>query len=256
MSGNVRVIARLDVKGPNVVKPVQTDALRVVGNPKTLAEKYYAAGIDEIVYLDIVASLYQRTIDFDMLKDVSKDIFVPVTVGGRIRSIEDIRMILQAGGDKVAINTYAIENPHFLELAVREFGSQCIVLSIEAKKRGEGKWEAFTEGGRQQTGVDVVEWAKKAIDLGVGEIFITSIEREGTRKGYDIELVRAVADISPVPVVAHGGARDPESIAEVVRKGGADAVSLSSILHYDECTVAAIKEHLQAENIPVRPMTI
>lgn len=252
MSGNVRIIARLDIKGPNVVKPVQADALRVVGNPKEFAEKYYRQGIDEIFYLDIVASLYQRSIDFDMLKDVCRTIFVPVTVGGRIRSVEDIQNILASGGDKVAINTYAIENPHFLSLAVREFGAQCIVLSIEALKLGDNKWEALTEGGRQKTGVDVVEWAKKAIDLGVGEILLTSIERDGTRKGFDIELVKSITKFAHVPVVAHGGAKNPESVLEVIVKGKADAVSISSIFHYDAYTTTSIKEYLNTNGVPVR----
>src|SRR3989344_4294477 len=222
MSANVRIISRLDIKGSNVVKPVQTEALRVIGQPKSLAEKYYVQGIDEILYLDIVASLYQRTVDFAVLKDVVRDICVPVTVGGRIRSIEDIQNILASGGDKVAINTYAIENPHFLQLAVREFGSQCIVLSIEAKKIAEQKWEAYTEGGRQKTGVDVVEWAKQAIEHGVGEILLTSIDREGTRRGFDIELTKSITAFAPVPVIAHGGAKGPESFFEAITEGKAD----------------------------------
>jgi cyclase len=252
MTANVRIISRLDIKGMNVVKPVQTDALRVVGNPKAMSEKYYREGIDEILYLDIVASLYQRSIDFAMLKDVCRNIFVPVTVGGRIRSIEDIQATLAAGGDKVAINTYAIENPHFLSLAVREFGAQCIVLSIEAKKKREGTWEAYTEGGRQKTGVDVVDWARQAIDLGVGEILITSIDHEGARKGFDLDLVQAISAFAPVPVIAHGGAKDPKSILDVIVRGKADAVSASSIFHYDECTVDSIKEYLHGNGIPVR----
>lgn len=256
MSANIRVISRLDIKGPNVVKPAQTEALRVVGNPKEFAEKYYTEGIDEIIYLDIVASLYQRTIDFAMLKDVCRSVFVPVTVGGRIRSIEDIQNILASGGDKVAINTYAIENPHFLSLAVREFGSQCIVLSVEALRVGARTWEALTEGGRERTGVDVVEWTKRAIDLGVGEILLTSIERDGTRKGYDIDLVRTITAFARVPVVAHGGAKDPESVRDVIVEGKADAVSISSIFHYNEYTVAAIKKHLRAAGVPVRPIII
>lgn len=253
MSANVRVISRLDIKGSNVVKPVQTEALRVVGNPKEFAEKYYRAGIDEIFYLDIVASLYQRTIDFALLKEVCKSIFVPVTVGGRIRSIEDIQNILASGGDKVAINTYAIHHPEFLSDAVREFGSQCIVLSIEAMKKPDGKWEAYTDGGREKTGVDAIEWAKRAIELGVGEILLTSIDREGTKKGYDIELIREVTAFAPVPVVAHGGARDPKSVYEAVAVGKADAVSASSIFHYDVYTVQSVKEYLSAHGVSVRP---
>lgn len=253
MRANVRIISRLDIKGPNVVKPVQTEALRVVGNPREFAEKYYSQGIDEIFYLDIVASLYRRSIDFGMLKDVCRQVFVPVTVGGRIRSIQDIQNILASGGDKVAINTYAIENPSFLQEAVHAFGSQCIVLSIEAMKKGEKKWEAYTDGGREKTGVDVIEWARKAINLGVGEILLTSIDREGTRKGYDIELIRSITEFAPIPVVAHGGAGDPASMYAAVFEGKADAVSASSIFHYDVFTVRAIKEYLTAHNIPVRP---
>jgi cyclase len=253
MATNVRVISRLDIKGPNVVKPVQTEALRVVGNPKELAERYYRAGIDEIFYLDIVASLYQRSIDFAMLKEVCKSLFVPVTVGGRIRSIEDIQNVLASGGDKVAINTHAVHHPEFLTDAVREFGSQCIVLSIEAMKKSDGKWEAYTDGGREKTGVDAIEWAKKAIALGVGEILLTSIDREGTKKGYDIELIRAVTAFASVPVVAHGGACDPESVYEAIAEGKADAVSASSIFHYDVCTVQSVKEYLSAHGVCVRP---
>lgn len=252
MSGNVRIIARLDIKGSNVVKPVQTDALRVVGDPLVLAEKYYAQGIDEILYVDVVASLYQRTIDFDQLKSVCRNIFVPITVAGRIRSIDDIQAILRAGADKVAINTYAIENPHFLTTAVQEFGSQCIVLSVEAKRRAEGGWEAYTEGGREKTGVEVLEWVRQAIDLGVGEVLLTSIDRDGTRKGYDIELVQAVTSFARVPVIAHGGAKSPESVYEVIAEGKADAVSASSIFHYDEYAVADIKTYLHEKGIPVR----
>ena len=192
------------------------------------------------------------TVDFTMLKDVCREIFVPVTVGGRIRSIEDIQAILASGGDKVAINTYAIENPHFLTLAVREFGSQCIVLSIEAKKIADKKWEAYTEGGRQKTGVDVVEWAKKAVELGVGEILITSIDYEGTRKGYDLPLIRAIIAFAPVPVIAHGGAKNPESFLSAITDGKADAVSASSVFHYDECSVESVKKFLQEKGILVR----
>lgn len=249
---NVRVISRLDIKGPNVVKPVQTEALRVVGNPKEFAEKYYREGIDEIFYLDIVASLYQRQIDFEMLKDVCKTIFVPVTVGGRIRTIEDIQNVLAAGADKVAINTHAIHDPSFLSVAAREFGAQCIVLSIEAMKKEGGTWEAYTDGGREKTGVDAVEWAKKAIDLGVGEILLTSIDREGTRRGYDIDLIKAVTAFAPVPVIAHGGARDPQTIGSAITEGKADAVSASSIFHYNEYTVSDIKSYLDAHDVPVR----
>lgn len=249
---NIRIIPLLHIKGSNVVKPVQTDALRVVGNPVVLAQKYYQQGADEIIYLDIVASLYQRSFDFDLLKSVVKDIFIPVTVGGGIRSIQDIRNALRVGADKIAINTYAMYNPDFLAEAVNVFGSQCVVLFVEAKKNSNGKWEAYTDGGRERSGVDAVQWIKKAVSLGVGEILVTSIDQDGTRKGYELDLVRAIAQHVQIPVIAHGGAGAPESIKEVVTDGHADAVAVSSILHYDETSIADIKKYLAANNINVR----
>src|SRR3989344_2937347 len=182
----VRLIPRLDIKGSNIVKGVHTEGLRVVGHPKELALKYYQEGADEIAYMDIVASLYDRNLDFDQLRSVCDNIFIPFTVGGGIRSINDINNALRAGADKVAINTHAIHHPEFLAEAARNFGSQCIVLSIEAKKIRVNKWEAYTEGGRERTSVDVVEWARTAIDLGVGEIMLTSIDQDGTQRGYDM----------------------------------------------------------------------
>src|SRR3989344_1276571 len=176
----IRIISRLDIKGPNVAKGVQSEGLRVVGNPRELAFKYYNDGADEIIYMDIVASLYQRNLDFDQLKSVSDNIFIPFTVGGGIRSIGDINNALRAGADKVVINTYAVKNPEFLSEAARKFGAQCIVLSVEAKKIAENKWEAYTDGGRERTGLDAVSWIKKGIELGVGEILITSIDQDGT----------------------------------------------------------------------------
>lgn len=249
---NVRIIPRLDIKGPNVVKPVHTEALRIVGDPKVLARKYYEEGADEIIYLDIVASLYQRNIDFDLLKSVSEGIFIPITVGGGIRSISDINNALRAGADKVAINTYAINHPEFIPKAVQEFGAQCIVLFIEAKKQPNGMWEAYTDGGREHTGINVIDWAKQGIALGVGEIFLCSIDQEGTRQGYDIELVEKIVSTAPIPVIAHGGAGTLSSIEEVVRKGKADAVAASSVFHYGDFTVGQIKQYLDEKNIKVR----
>lgn len=248
----VRNIIHLDIKGSNVVKGVHTEGLRVVGDPKKMAEKYYKDGADEIVYLDIVASLYRRNLDFDQLKSVSENIFIPFTVGGGIRSISDINNALRAGADKVAINTFAINNPDFLKKAAREFGSQCIVLLIEAKRTAPGKWEAYTDGGREKTAVDAVEWAKRGIELGVGEIQVTSIDSDGTRKGYDIDLIKAITAFSPVPVVAHGGAGKPNDIIMVVEEAKADAVSASSIYHYKIHTVSQVKKALARKKIPVR----
>lgn len=249
---NIRVIPLLNIKGPNVVKPVHTEALRVVGNPKELAERYYEEGADELIYLDIVASLYQRSLDFDLLKSGTENIFIPVTVGGGIRSIHDINNALRSGADKVAINTYAVHHPDFLKEAAREFGSQCIVLYIEAKKRAGGKYEAYTDGGREHSGVEAAEWAKRAIDLGVGEILITSVDRDGTRQGYDLELVKQITAFSPVPVIAHGGAGTLESLEKVVACGTADAISASSIFHYRDFGIADVKKYLKERNINVR----
>lgn len=250
--GNIRIIPRLDIKGPNVIKGVHMEGLRIVGNPKDLAYRYFIEGADEIIYMDNVASLYQRNIDFDLLKSVCENIFIPFTVGGGIRSISDINNALRAGADKIAINTYAIRHPEFIEDAVKKFGSQCIVLSIEAKKIRDGQWEAYTDGGREHTGVDVVSWAKKAIELGVGEIMIMSIDRDGTKKGYEHKLIQAITSFSPVPVITHGGAMDPKSIHDVIAQCHPDAISASTIFHYKHNTIGEIKQHLQNNSINVR----
>ena len=249
---NIRIIPRLDIKGPNVIKGVHTEGLRIVGDPKKLAAEYYQQGADEIIYMDIVASLYQRNLDFDQLKSVSDNIFIPFTVGGGIRSINDINNALRSGADKVAINTYAVKNPEFLSEAAKKFGAQCIVLSVEAKKIAENKWEAYTDGGRERTGLDAVSWIKKGIELGVGEILITSIDQDGTYNGYDMDLIKAVTDFAPIPVIVHGGAGSPETILEAIKDGKADAISASSIFHFNKISIADLKNALNKENIKVR----
>ncbi|MFH1523279.1 MAG: imidazole glycerol phosphate synthase cyclase subunit [Patescibacteria group bacterium] len=249
---NIRIIPRLDIKGPNVVKPIQTEALRVVGNPKELAVRYYQAGADEIIYLDIVASLYQRNLDFKLLKSVTKDIFIPVTAGGGVRTIQDINNALRSGADKVAINTHLVKEPEFINKAIREFGSQCIVLFIEAKKQTDGSYEVYTDGGRERTGLEVISWAKRAVKLGVGEILISSIDKDGTRDGYDIDLLKKINQLAPIPVIAHGGAGSLDSLEQAVKEGRADALGVSSILHYKEFTVKKIKNFLKRKNINVR----
>lgn len=247
----MRVIARLDIKGSNVVKTVHAEGLRVVGDPNVLAEHYYVEGIDELIYMDIVASLYQRNLDFEQLKDISQNVFIPITVGGGIRSLNDIGMALQAGADKVAINTYAMKDLEFLREAVQKFGAQCTVLSVEAKKIADRKWEAYTDGGREKTGVDALEWITQCIEIGIGEILLTSIDRDGTRSGYDLDLIRAVAGMTTVPVIAHGGAGSAEDMAAAARVG-ADALSASSIYHYNLTSVSEAKEYLRAEGIAIR----
>lgn len=249
---SVRIIPRLDIKGPNVVKPVMTEALRVVGNPKELAHRYYKEGADEIVYIDIVASLYGRGLDLDQLKSVTEGIFIPITAGGGIRSIEDINNALRAGADKVAINTHALTNPNFLKEAVRTFGAQCIVLSVDAKKKLDEKYEPYTDGGRERTGKEVVSWVKQALKMGIGEIIIASIDQEGTKQGYDLELVKRITTISKVPVIAHGGAGPLDSIAKVILEGSADAVSASSIFHYEQNSILQVKKYLSKKGINVR----
>ena len=248
----IRIIPRLDIKGSNVVKGIHCEGLRIVGNPKDLAYKYYKEGADELLCMDIVASLYQRNLDFNFLKSLSSGIFIPITVGGGIRSINDINSALRAGADKVAINTYAIKNPQFLNEAVKKFGSQCIVLSIEAKKRPDGGWEAYTDGGREKTGIDAVQWAKKAIKLGVGEIILTSIDHDGIRKGYDVELISAVSSFSPVPLIVHGGADKPDSFLEVLKRCRPEGLSAASIFHYGDFSIKDIKKHLFNKGFPIR----
>lgn len=251
---NIRIIPRLDIKGPNVVKGIFTEGLKVVGNPKGLALRYYNEGADELLYMDTVASLYQRNLDFDLLKSVANDIFIPITVGGGIRSIGDMDNVLRAGADKIAINTYAIHHPEFILEAVNRFGSQCIVLSVEAKKMGTDKWEAYTDGGRERTSIDAVKWVKRAVSMGIGEVVITSIDKDGTRQGYDLELISAITAFSTVPVIAHGGAGSRESMAKVITTSRPDAVAAASVFHYRDFTVSSLKNFLHSKKLRVRMM--
>lgn len=250
--GKIRIIPRLDIKGSNVVKPVMTEALRVVGDPHRLIARYFNEGADEIAYIDIVASLYGRNLDLNQLQKVTEGIFIPITVGGGIRSIGDINNVLRAGADKVAINTYALSHPQFLREAVGQFGAQCIVLQVDAKRQPDGHYEPYTDGGREKTGKEVVSWVKRAIDMGVGEVMLASIDREGTRAGFDLELVKSISSFSPVPVIVHGGAGTLDSIYRVIDEGGADAVSASSIFHYSEYQIGEIKKFLAKKGVNVR----
>lgn len=248
----IRIIPRLDIKGPNVVKGVHAEGLHIVGTPRDLAQAYYKGGADELLYLDTVASLYQRSFDFELLSSVADSIFIPLTVGGGIRSVNDITNALHAGADKVAINTYGITHPEFLSEAVKKFGAQCIVAFIEAKRTGAGTWEAYTDGGREKTGVDVCAWVKKITEIGVGEILISSIDQDGTRKGYDHELTRAVMDIATVPVIAHGGAGSKESVLSVIQECHVPAVSCATVFHYKDYSIQDLKEYLREHAISVR----
>lgn len=227
----IRIIPRLDIKGPNLVKGIHLEGLRVLGKPWEFAYKYYQDGADELIYMDVVASLYGRNSLCDIIEKTAENIFVPLTAGGGIRSLEDIRKILRAGADKVAINTAAIQNPDLISDGAKAFGSQCIVVSIEAKQINNG-YEALTDNGRETTGKDVFEWAKEVEGLGAGEILLTSIDREGVGSGYDLELTKKIAEMVKIPVIACGGCGKPEHIVEVIEKGLADAVSVASIFHY------------------------
>jgi cyclase len=229
----VRIIPRLDIKGPNLVKGIHLEGLRVLGKPEDFAQYYYEHGADELFYQDVVASLYERNSLHDIISTTAKRSFIPLTVGGGIRTIEDIRNVLRAGADKVSVNTAAIRNPSFIREASLKFGSSTIVIAIEAIRQPNGKYEAFVDNGREQTGVDVLEWAKKVEELGAGEIVITSVDREGTGSGYDIELTRMVSTSVSIPVIAHGGPGELEHFVQVIKEGKADAVAMASMIHYD-----------------------
>ena len=248
----VRIIARLDIKGENVVKGVHLEGLKVIGDPGAIAERYYRQGIDEIVYMDIVASLYGRNNILSIVERAARNIFVPLTVGGGLRSVDDIVAALRAGADKVAINTAALARPGFLKEAAETFGSQCIVLSVEAKRRDAGKWEALTDNGRETTGVDVLDWVAEAEQLGVGEILLTSVDQEGTRRGFDLELLSAVRRRVEVPVIASGGAGGPEHLAAVLADDSADALACASVLHHGVYEIAGLKELVGMAGYEVR----
>ncbi|MBF0216040.1 MAG: imidazole glycerol phosphate synthase subunit HisF [Candidatus Omnitrophica bacterium] len=236
MGHAVRVIARLDIKGPNLIKGVQFDGHRVLGTAEQFGELYYREGIDELIYQDAVASLYRRNSLLEIIKKTAMKVFVPLTVAGGIRTIEDIRQILRAGADKVAINTGAVENPALLSEAVKVFGSQCIVSSIEAFRISDGKYQVWVDYGREVTGLDAIEWAKQVEGLGVGEILLTSINSEGMGEGYDIELTNRISSIVSIPVIASGGAGTKSDLSKVIRNGGAQAAAAASIFHYNYAT--------------------
>jgi cyclase len=248
----IRVIPRLDIKGPNLVKGIHLEGLRKLGAPGDFAARYYAQGADELIYMDIVASLYGRNSLTEIVEQAARQIFVPMTVGGGVRSVDDFKNLLRCGADKIAVNTAAIKDPSILTDAARAFGSQCVVLSIEAKQQNDGHWEAYTDNGRERTGVDAVAWAKKGESLGAGEILLTSVDREGTRRGFDLDLLAAVSGSVNIPVIASGGAGTPEHFREAVEKGRADAVSAAYVLHYGELTVGAIKDALAGAGREVR----
>lgn len=250
-----RIIARLDVKKPNVVKGIHLEGLRIVGSPGELVGKYQSEGIDELVFIDSVASLYQRNTVFDVISDVAERIRIPFTVGGGIKSIDDISKLLYCGADKVLINTGAVENPSLLTKAANKFGSQCVVLSIEAKKVSDDNWVVYVDNGRENTQLDVIDWVEKVEELGVGEIFLTSIDKDGTRSGFDIELCRKVIESCKMPVVVSGGAGELVHIEEVIVNCNPSGIGLGAMLHYEIYNIDKIKGYLQSKGIFVRPVS-
>lgn len=233
MAKNIRIIPRLDIKGPNLVKGIHLEGLRVLGTPEDFARFYYENGADELIYIDVVASLYNRNSLHDIISKTAREIFIPLTVGGGLRTIEDIRSVLRAGADKVSLNTAVIRNPNFIHEASRVFGSSTIVVTIEAIKQPNGEYFAYIDNGREYTGKEVFSWAKQVERSGAGEILLTSVDFDGTGAGYDLDLVRTVSDSVSIPVIASGGPGRPEDIKQVIVEGHADAVAIASMLHYD-----------------------
>ncbi len=282
MMKNIRIIPRLDIKGPNLVKGIHLEGLRVLGRPQDFARHYYEAGADELIYMDVVASLYNRNSLHDIITKTAKEIFIPLTVGGGLRTIEDIRRVLRAGADKVSLNTAAISHPDFIREAARMFGSSTIVVAIEAIRQPDGRYLAYTDNAREYTGVEVLAWAGKVQELGAGEILLTSVDREGTGTGYDLELIRSVAEAVSIPVIASGGPGQLNDIQKAILQGKADAVAVASMLHYETikhlradldsyqegnveflksgreftkcrpCSILQIKQYLNQQDIPCR----
>jgi imidazole glycerol-phosphate synthase subunit HisF len=246
-----RIIPCLDVKDGRVVKGTQFVDLKDAGDPAEIAKIYDQQGADEIAFLDITASYEKRDILLDIVRRTAEEIFIPLTVGGGVRRLEDIRTLLKAGADKVSVNTAAVKNPRFVERASKRFGSQCIVIAIDAKRKGDS-WEVFTHGGRVPTGIDAVLWAKKMEDLGAGEILLTSMDRDGTKDGYDIELTRTISEQASIPVIASGGVGTLEHLYEGLALGKASAVLAASIFHYREYSISQVKSFLKEKGVTVR----
>ncbi|MBC7340472.1 MAG: imidazole glycerol phosphate synthase subunit HisF [Firmicutes bacterium] len=249
-----RIIPCLDVDGGRVVKGVRFGDLRDAGDPVELARDYAREGADELVFLDISASWEKRQIALEVVERVAAHVFIPFTVGGGISTLQDMRALLCRGADRVAVNSAAVEDPGLLARAADHLGSQCVVLAIDARRRGPGRWEVFTHGGRRPTGLEAVEWACRGVELGAGEILLTSMDRDGTQAGFDVELTRAVAEAVSVPVIASGGAGRLEHFRDVLTEGRASAALAASLFHYRTVTVPAVKEFLLRQGVPVRPV--
>jgi imidazole glycerol-phosphate synthase subunit HisF len=249
---NIRLISRLDIKGDKLIKSIQLEGVRVVGDPREQASKYYQEGADEVLLMDAVASLYGRNHLIDIIRYTAENVFIPITVGGGLRKLEDVETVLKAGADKVAINTAVVKKPELIKEVAHHFGSQCMVLQVDAKKKGDKHWEVYIDGGRERTGLDVVEWIQRAVALGAGEILLTAIDREGTRTGYDVELCRMISENVSIPVIASGGMGSVQHLVDVVIEGRADAVAMADILHIRRQSIAAIKAEAAEKGLSVR----
>ena len=247
-----RIIPCLDVTAGRVVKGVSFVELRDAGDPVEIARRYDEQGADELTFLDITASSDDRGIIFRIIEEVASQVFIPLTVGGGVREVQDVRNLLNAGADKISINTSAVLNPQLVADAAGRYGSQCIVVAIDAKQTDEGRWEVFTHGGRKPTGLDAIEWAKKMQELGAGEILLTSMDRDGQKNGFDLALTHAVTEVLEIPVIASGGVGNLQHLVDGVKQGGADAVLAASIFHYGEYTVQQAKAFMAAQGIEVR----
>jgi cyclase len=248
----VRIIPRLDIKYPNLIKGINLEGFRIVGNPGDFANEYYQQGADELLYMDIVASLYERNTIHTLIKKTAQNIFIPLTVGGGIRTVEDARLALLSGADKIAINTSAIRNPSIIKEISESFGSQCVVVSIEAKKISENVWEAYCDNGREHTGFDVLNWVDEIQKLGAGEILITSIDQEGTLKGFDTSLIQSICSNSDIPVIASGGMGSHKDLEELIAETTIDAVAIAHMFHYKLSTIKKVREVLKKLDIEVR----
>ena len=253
---NIRLIPRLDIKGSNLIKGVRLEGLRVMGDPEEFAMNYYDSGADELLYMDIVASLYGRNSLDEIIKKVASRVFIPITVGGGIRSIDDAIRVIRSGADKVAINTAAISNPKLISDISNKFGSQAMVLSIEAKKISDETWEAYTDNGREKTGLNVLEWVEKGVELGAGEILVTSVDREGTRSGFDIPLLKKVANVTNVPIIASGGMGKIEHLIEITQNADISAIAMADVLHYKRITIKQIRKKGLESGINLRKISV
>lgn len=249
---NIRIIPRLDIKGSNLIKGIHLEGLRVVGDPQEFAHRYYVQGADELIYMDAVASLYGRNSLNDFVRRTAKDVFIPITVGGGVRSTEDVRDLLRAGADKVALNTAAVKRPELIKEISQRFGRQCCVVSVEAKRWSQDRWEVYVDNGRERTGLDVVGWVRLVEQLGAGELLITSVDQEGTKRGFDVDLFKAVTTAVRLPVIGSGGMGSVEHFCAAVVEGYVDGVAVANVLHYDRLSIREIRHRALNIGLNVR----